>query len=262
MGILIYRNSLTEELKPQQFTFTDTELLNLFVEFPFVRTHRLSEVPNTWVLWGEHDKLEKEDDEYNEIGSALVQEIVFSPIFFIHDTEINPEWNLTDDIIQTNYDNFKRELFKFIDETAYLIMLEKEEIQKQSGQENNNIIVLEQTEVTDQKQIVYKLDLNKQPSEFFKREIFLEFSMKAHDFLTKYYANGHTFLIFADKNILIKIDDNQVKPLIDKIIKTFQDEEQYELCLDIKTIYDKWSKFKSKKRRSPKKINNPENKHN
>ena len=257
--IILYRNGLTEELKPAHFTFTDTELLNLLIEFPLVRTHRLSEIPNTWVMWGEHVPVEKEEDEYNELGSAVLSEDIYSPIFVIHDTEINHDWNLTDNIIQFNYDFFKKEVFNFFDTAAYLIMTDKEEQRKESGQQNN-MLILEQDGVTEMKQIIYNFDLTKQTESFFQYNNFHEFSIKVHEFLKKFYANGHTFLIYADKNVLIKVEDKQVKPLIDKIIDTFQAKEQYELCSDVKIIYDKWFKFKNKKKPVSKKINKPSNK--
>ena len=107
MAILLYANGLTEEPKPIKYTFTDKELLDLYQDFDGIRSFRLYEVPNTWCIWGENIPREKRADEFHNVGTLMVDIPIFSPILFIHDTEINPAWRLTDEMIVMGYNDFR-----------------------------------------------------------------------------------------------------------------------------------------------------------
>ena len=99
MAVLLYANGLTEEHKPKELTFTDEELLTIFPDFEKTRTFRLYEIPNCWCIWGENDPVGKREDEFNKIGTDILEQICYSPVLFLHDSEINPEWKLTDAMI-------------------------------------------------------------------------------------------------------------------------------------------------------------------
>ena len=103
MAILLYANGLTEETLPEKYTFKDKELIGLFPDFDSLRSYRLYEVPNTWCVWGENDPPDKRSDEFHNAASMMTDIPIFSPILFIHDTEINPEWRLTDEMIVMGY---------------------------------------------------------------------------------------------------------------------------------------------------------------
>lgn len=243
---MIRANGLTEEYKPSNFTFTDKELLDLFANFEKIRSHRLSEIPNTWCIWGENIPIDKRGDEFNEFGSELIDDDIYSPLFMIHDTEINSEWKLTDPIIQFGYEEYRDRLYKYLDETAILILEEREKERIENG-ENNNIIVLEQTGITEDKRIIFKFDLSKQTEDLLLQpKSFWEFANKVYTFLDSYYKDGDIFVIYADKNIIIEVEDNRVKALIEKIISLFQSKEDYEKCSKLKFIYDSWEKYKIK----------------
>jgi hypothetical protein len=105
MAIIQYSNGIIEDVKADDLVFTDDEILRLLDGFTSMRTYRLVEVPNTWCVWGENE--EDEESEFNNIGTGIVDEPVFSPLLIIHDTELDPSWNLNDSVILHSYKEFK-----------------------------------------------------------------------------------------------------------------------------------------------------------
>ena len=117
MAICLYSNGLTEDYRPNNLVFTEEELVFLFTEFPEVRTMRIPSVLNTWCIYGTgNDQIE----DFNRIASEITGERVFTHILFVHDSEINPDWNLTDEILYNDYKKFLRSMKKVIDEVAAL----------------------------------------------------------------------------------------------------------------------------------------------
>ena len=259
--VVLYQNGLSEEHKPKNFTYTEDELTNFLPDFDSIRTFRLSEVPNTWCMWGENNPIDKRPDEYNQIASEAIDEDIYSPMFFIHDTEINPDWKLTDEIIQNGYVRFKKELLEFLDYTAFEILEEQEYLREEQGM-SPSLVSLEQVGISVDKRIVYRFDISKQTKELLKPNNFMEFSLKMHDFLKNYYKDGEIFVIYADKNILIEISDEQVKPLVNQVLETLQVEEKYEMCSELKNIYDRWASYKAKKATKEKKKRAPKSSKN
>lgn len=246
MAILLYANGLTEEVTPIGHAFTDDELISNFESFNLVRSYRLSEVPNTWCLWGQRTPIDKLSDEFNHMGTDIIEQPVFSPILFIHDTEIEPTWKLTDDIINVGYVNFKAKINGFFNYIAKEIMEKRNTTNIKSGQAQN-LMTLEESGISVDKRIIFKFDMDKQSPDFFKNSNFAEFAKKAYDFLKFSYKDGDIFAIFADKNIIIVMSDPQIKSFIDRILEYFQSIENYEACSTIRDTYGRWILFKNKK---------------
>lgn len=257
MAILLYANGITEELKSADHTFTDQEIYNIFEGFDRIRSFRLYEVPNTWCVWGQREPVNKSPDEFNQVGTDILDQPCYSPILFIHDTEINPGWMLTDDVILSGYGDFHNELTNFFNEVAKGILEERERIRQETG-EPPNLLVMEQKGISEDKRIIFQFDMDKQVEEFFSEPNLSEFAKKVHNFLKFSYKDGDIFTIYADKNIIMVMSDNQVKPFIEKIIAYFQHHENYEACSIIRNTYDRWIKYKeSKKEKSAPKRGRP-----
>jgi hypothetical protein len=246
MAILLYANGLTEESRSKEHTFTDDEIYNIFEGYEKIKSYRLPEVPNTWCVWGERNPPNRIPDELNQVGTDIVEQECYSPVLFIHDTEINPAWRLTDDIIFFGYEEFRNELSDFFNEIARGILEEREQMRIQSGKPPN-LMVLEQMGISEDKRIIFQFDMDKQIEEFFSEPNLNEFAKKVHSFLKFSYKDGDIFAIYADKNIIIVAKDPQVKPFIEKIIAYFQHHENYEACSVIRNTYERWVKFRETK---------------
>lgn len=249
MSVILYQNGLTEEFNPVNLTYTDSELIDIFKNHVKLKTLRLSEVPNTWCLWGEYVPINKNDDEYNELASNIIRFDVFSPIIFIHDTEINIDWKLTDPIINNGYEEFKNQLLYFLDDIAINI-LEDRNANAEATNQSSSLVIIEPNGVSLDKRLIYKFDLKKQTEEFFIHNNLIEFSNKIHEYLVKNYHDGDIFTIYDDKNIIIAIEDKDVKEFINKIIAEFQIRESYEKCSELNNIYKRWKSYKTKKSKS------------
>lgn len=242
MAVILYGNGLTEEITPLGFTFSDAEILNFFKDYN-IQTKRLDEVPNTWCVWGELKK--PNEDDYNKLASEIIREHCYSHLIFLHDTEVDPSWNLSDTIIYDGYDVFKKKMLKFLDEVAIVTIREIEQIRSASGKPN--LMALDQVAVSADKRVIFRFNPDKQQPDFFKPLHFEEFANKSFNFLDKFYKEGDVLPIFADKKMIIVMDDIQVKQYIDLIIKFFEDKEEYLKCARINEIYKNWSEFKAKK---------------
>jgi hypothetical protein len=252
VAVLLYANGLTEEFRPREFTFTDEELIEIFGDFDKTRTFRLYEVPNTWCVWGQNEPIDKVPDEFNKIGTDILEQECYSPILFLHDTEIDPSWNLTDRMILSGYDNFKLEMIKFFDDIAADIMEERRLAREEEGMSEQSLIVLEQIGISEDKRIIFKFDIDKQKEEFFIEDNLLEFAKKVHNFLKFKYKDGDIFAVYADKNIIMIAEDLKVKPLIEKLIAFFKTHENYEACSVLRNTFERWEKYKQDKpKKSP-----------
>jgi hypothetical protein len=256
MAVFLYPNGLTEEFKPQQHTFTDKELYEFFNGFDKIRSFRLYEVPATWCVWGERNPINSVPDEFNQVGTDILDQPCYSPVLFIHDTEIDPAWRMTDEIIVSGYEEFKNDLSIFFNEIAKIILEEREEKRTVSGQPQN-LMVLEQSAVSADKRIIFRFDIDKQIAEFFSEPNLNEFGVKVLDYLRDTSKIGDIFSIYADKNIIIIVDDAQVEPFIEKIVAYFQHQEKYEACSDIRLAYTKWVEYKESKKKKPRKKRGP-----
>jgi len=251
MAIILYGNGLTEEIIPFKFTFSDQEILEFFKEFGKIQTKRLDEVPNTWCVWGELEKPGEED--YNKLASEVIREHCYSKLILLHDTEVDPSWNLTDSIIYEDYPTFKKRLMRFLDEVAVETIKEIEQIRGASGKPN--LMSLDQVAISTDKRVIFRFNPEKQQKDFFTPSHFEEFANKCFNFLDKFYKDGDTLPIYADKKMIIILDDSQVSSYINLLIDFFEKKEEYLKCARIKEIHKSWINFKSppKKRGRPKK---------
>ena len=240
MAVILYPSGVTETYIPEKLVFADSEILKIFNEFTQIRTARLYEVPNTWCVWANNE----EDDEsiFNKLGSDIVQQNIFSEIMFIHDTELDPAWMLTDDIILNGYEDFRIDLLQFFDDIAENVIKESERIREEQG---NNLIFLTTIGPSPDKRVFLEFDPHKQSTEFWQRMHFSAFCNKVHEFLSKFYKDGDMFVLFADKKSIILVKDENVDFIMDKIIYEFENyAERYEQCNDLNKVYKSWKKFK------------------
>jgi hypothetical protein len=254
--LCLYNNGLTEELSPLKLFFSDQEILEFFKGFNNIQTKRLIEIPNTWCVWGELKNPDEED--YNKLASEIIQEHCYSKLFLLHDTEVDPSWNLTDSLIYDNYNIFKRKILEFIDIVAAETIREMGETRNTS--EKPKSIVLDPVGISDDKRVIFKFNPDKQQPDFFHISQFNEFANKSFNFLDKFYKNGDNLPIYADKKMIVILDDFQVKQYIDFLIDFFKEQEDYLKCARINGIYQSWIEYKektkkisSKKRGRPKK---------
>ncbi len=245
MSILLYPSGVTETYRSSDLTFTDSEILKIFDEYDYVRTIRLYEVPNTWCVWGENQ--ESDPAVFNKLGTDIVQENVYSEILFIHDTELDPVWMLTDVPILKNYEFFREDLLGFFDDVAENVIQESHE---RANNNEENLVFLNTLGPTEDKRVMFEFDPLSQSEEFYKVQFFEEFAKKVYTFLKKYYADGETFVLYADKKTVIIVKDDNVKFIMDKINKDFERRERYERCSDIKEIMNSWDKFKSEEKKN------------
>ena len=69
---------------------------------------------------------------------------------------------------------------------------------------------------------------------------------KNFNFLNKNHRDGDVFAIFADKKMIIILSDDKVKTFIDRLIKVYQEKEDYLICAELNEIFKKWSAYKAK----------------
>jgi len=250
MAILLYNNAITEEYVPVKYTFTDTEILAVFKGFAFIRSYRLADIPNTWCVWGQRNPINRKEDEYSYLGSEVLEQPCYSPILFIHDTEMDPKWRLTEEIILQGYNDFKEDMHSFLNDISRDLLEEKK---KQREERGETAPYIEPVGVSKDKRVIYLFDIDKQQPEFFMTENLSAFADNVHKFLKFSYKDGNTFAIFANNQTIFVIEDEKVKPFIEKIIAFFESQENYEACSVIRNTYEKWVKYKEKKKKENKK---------
>lgn len=246
MAIILYPSGVTETLSPEKLVFSDQEILNIFKEYDMLRTARLYEVPNTWCVWGNNKTADHAN--YNKLGSDIVQEDIFTEIMFIHDTELDPSWMLTDNMIFRNYEDFRMELLQFFDDIAENVIQESERVREQQGIPHN-LVILTTIGPTEDKRVMFEFDPHSQSSEFWKQPYFGEFSNKVSEFITKFYKNGDTFVLWTDKKSVIVVSDENVPFIIDKIIEHFKTVERYEECNMLSKVIRQWKRHNTKRKK-------------
>jgi hypothetical protein len=246
MAILLYNNGITEEYRSGEHTFTDNEILSVLRGFANIRSHRLPDIPNTWCVWGQRNPINRKEDEFSYLGSEVLEQPCYSPILFIHDTEMDPSWGLTDEIIIQGYDDFRDDISHFLNDIAKDIIDERKRIREENG-EDEKTPVIEPFGVSKDKRVIYKFDIDKQPKDFFLNKNLAIFADKVHKFLKFSYKDGDTFAIYADKQMIFVLEDDKVQHFVSRMVAFFESQENYEACSILRNTYDKWNKFKKKK---------------
>jgi len=243
MSIILYPSGVTENYTASGLVFTDDEILHIFDDFDSMRSARMTEVPNTWCVWGEN----KDNDEtnYNRLASDIFKEDIFSHVMFIHDTEIDPSWMLTDDIILKGYDEFRDSLLGFMDKMAEAVLKE----QKTS----DSMLFLTTIGPTEDKRVLFEFDPHKQPTDFYNDSNFGNFAVKMKEYFNT-YKSTKMFFIYHDKKSVVYCADANVEFLVQKLIEYFTRHEDYEYCTVLRDRFNKWqlSISKPKKKRQPK----------
>jgi hypothetical protein len=244
MALLIYSNGIVEDYNPESSTFTEKELTALFSEYKIIRTKRLITVLNTWCIWGQNEI--GDILELNRIISDILQEPVYSHALFIHDSEINPTWKSTDNILYRNYREFIIDIKKLVDKTAQEIINEFKNFENENDMAKT-LPILETLGPTKDKRILFSFNPIDQNVEFFENEEFAAFSKKVYDYIHIHEQKDEPFTIYADKKAVIIIDTSNVISFMNRILEKFKKEEKYEICEEITTIMSKWNNMLLKK---------------
>ena len=250
MAIILYSNGIVEEYKSNDLVFTDEEILHVFDGFKRIRSRRLIEIPNVWCLWGESEV--KQDNEYSTIGSNLMEDHIFSIVVFIHDTELDPSWRLSESVIYGDYPLFKEGMMGLIDHVAKLTIKESQEKRRLEGNDDN-IVYLDTKGSTDDKKVLFELDPKKQSLNFYKEQNFKNFAYKVSEYLKDHhYESGIMFYIYEDNKMIMYIRNRDVEEILTKIIQFYEKKEKYERCKIVTDALEKWRDFKPHQRRKNK----------
>lgn len=256
-ALLLHSNGITEEYKPNNYTFTEEELVSLFQEFTEIKTNRLVNVVNTWCIYGYSPNFDPLD--LNRIASEIVKEPVYSSFLFVHDSEINPKWNATETILYKNYEDFLEDIKKEVERVANIVIYQLENSEEYI-QKTLNLPYFETIGITNEnpKRLLIGFNPTTQSEDFYKNEEFYQFSQKVYDFISRNRQEKEPFTIYADKKSIIIINSKYVVQFLTSMLEKFKSKEDYEICNDISDMIKTWM---PKNKRIIKK-NNKENKEN
>lgn len=250
MAYILYSNGIVEPYRPQHLVFTEEELLNVFSEYAEIKTSRLSTILNTWCIFGYNPSVIPDPIDFNRIAAEIVKEKIYSHVLFIHDSELNPEWNVTDNILYKGYNEFSIEITKQIEITANNII---SEFQSYDDEEDlaSFLPQLIPLGTTGDKRILFGFNPDDQSKEFFEHDEFYVFVKKVYDYITNNKQTKEPFTIYEDKKAIIVVETANVKTFLNHMLEKFKSKEDYEMCTNITKIIDHWPPIK--KRRTPKK---------
>lgn len=242
MALVIYSNGIVEEMVPVESTFTDEELVKSFTNYPEIKTHRLEEIPNCWCVWGHID--DPPIHEFSKLASEVVDTDVYSHLIFLHDSELNMDWTVTDKIIYRSYKEFTDDLGKFINEMVQHIATEtRREIEQADG--NPSMIFLTALGHTQDKRVLFAFNPHEQNETFYDAGGWDKFGEKIYEYVSGHFYDepieeNKPFVIFSDMKTIVIVEDKHVDEVIEKIIKNFEALENYEACSNISEIKDQW----------------------
>jgi hypothetical protein len=229
MAILVYSNGILEEYKSRKLVFSEYDFFELFKDFKKLRSYRLIFPINSWCLCGDVD----DDEKYNYIASKITGEKICSAALFIHDSEINPDWNITDDILYDDYAKFYEDMKTLLYDIA-------NEISENAPEYTPT---LEPIGTTIDKKILFAFDIKQQPKEFYAPEIFDKFAERTYQYISKNKQEKEPFTIFSDDKAIIKVETSKVHDFLTAILEKFQSKEEYEICTNIANIRNEWDKI-------------------
>lgn len=244
MSLLIYSNGIVEEYLAQGNTFTEHELVELFNQYPRIQSFRLPEVPNAWCLWGVID--DPPQQEYNPLATEMTGTKTFSHLLIIHDSELNPNWNTTDNIIYKSYSEFLQELGEFINEMTQQIAEESQREMEESEQ-SSSMIFLTTMGHTKDKRVLFSFNPNEQNDNFYLDGAWEKFAVKIYEYLQENFdkepvEENKPFVIYSDTKTIVIIEDKHVDQVISTMLSTFEARENYEGCKFITETKAKWYK--------------------
>lgn len=241
MAVILYANGLTEEYKSNDLTFSEEELINIFSEFPMIKTTRVSSLINTWCIYGNNEN----PDNYNKLASDIIDEPVYSHVLFVHDSEINPEWRATDSILYKGYEEFIISLKKIIDDVAINIVNEIEISQDLKGKADY-LPQLNTIGATKDNKILFSYNPDDQTKEFYNNEEFNNFSQKVYNYIINNKQDKEPFTIYSDKHAIIIIESKKVNQFLNTLLENFKNKEEYEICTNITKMIKHWTNKTSK----------------
>jgi hypothetical protein len=248
MAIIQYSNGLVEDFKAKNLVLAESEILNYFKDFQRVRTKRLIEIPNSWCVWGASDVIDS--NAFNQLGSRISGEKIFSPLIIIHDSELDPDWLITDKIILKTYPEFRQDFLSFADNLASEIINQNIN-QKSEGGAFGGMAVMPSLSImgpTEDKRILFDFNPENQAPEFWKFENFSFFASRVFGYIHVFFDRNlnveeNSFVIYADVKVIIIIRDQFVKPVLEKMIKNFEKREKYHGCSHMIAMIKKWDDY-------------------
>jgi len=241
--LIIYSNGIVEEIVPIEDTFSYRELVKTFDDYSFLESYRLPDVPNTWCLWGEIDN--PPENEFNKIGSEVVEKDIFSHLIFIHDSELDFEWNVRDDILQKSYRQWMEELGHYTNNLIETISRERQaEIAKN---DQTSMIFLTTLGHTADKRVLFAFDPTTQAENFYENG-FETFELKIYEYLeANFYKEpieeSKPFVIFADSKTIVIVENQHMDEFISQLLKVFEKREEYEICVAIADLKKAWDEY-------------------
>jgi len=243
MALKLYNNGIIDEYKPAGLVFTEDELLMNFTSASKIKTMRVKEIPNTWCIFGEYKNAS--ENEYNFLASECLDEDILFHVLYVHDSEINPDWDMTDEILFKTYTEFSEDMYSYLNSLAADVM--RNENNEESGSESEGKLVLESLGTTPDKKILFMFDIDAQDPTFFTDGSFVNFSDKVVTHLLETKKIAKNPVIFKDSKIVITTKPEFFKNLINKIVAEYQLHEEYEICQTLKSMTEKWeNSFKPK----------------
>lgn len=246
MALVVYSNGIFEEYLPIEDTFSEQELVKLLQDYDEIRSYRLGEIPNCWIIWGETEG-DPPENEYSKLASEMVDEDIYSPIIFIHDSELNRNWKVTDDILYKSYDVFMKQVGEYI---KGLVEYITHETQKQYEEEGTtSMIFLRAIGYTEDKRVLYQFNPDEQHEGFYT-DGWDKFSNKILEYLKQNFykepvENNKPFVIYADTKVIVVVPDEKVNDIISNILQEFERKENYEACSFISEVREKWYERKT-----------------
>jgi len=227
---------------PLEDTFSMRELVKTFNNYTSLESFRLPNVPNTWCLWGEIDN--PPENEFSRIGSEVVEGDIYSHIIFIHDSEINPDWNATDDKLQKSYREWMEELAHY---TNKLVEIIAKESQKIVEGERTSMIFLTTMGHTSDKRVLFAFNPNEQADDFYERG-WESFALKIWEYLeANFYKEpveeSKPFVIFADSKTIVIVENRHMNEFIKQLSVIFEKREEYETCKNIADLKATWDGY-------------------
>jgi len=244
--IILYSNGIIEEILPKDKVFTNEELSDSFKEFKSLSSIRLIDIPNTWCLWGVMET--PPDNEYNRVGSEIVEHDISSHLLIIHDSEINPSWDISDHILYKPYNEFAIDVNQFIVEIVKDIVDSNIEELKQNPDKIIGMLFLTAIGQTNDKRVLFEYDPFKQNDDFYANSSFDMFQSKTFAYLKENFWNDlireiRPLTVFSDNKTIIIINDNNIKKYFSELLNYYSKKEQYENCEEINKIKIAWISY-------------------
>ena len=241
--LIIYSNGIVEEIVPIEDFFSHRELVKSFDNYTSLESFRLPDVPNTWCLWGEID--DPPEQEFNKIGSEVVDDDIFSHLIFIHDSEINPLWNMTDEILRKSYREWMEDLALF---TNHIIEnISRESQRHMSKKEKTSMIFLTAMGHTIDKRVLFAFNPSEQADDFYNNG-FESFGLKIWEYLeANFYKEpieeSKPFVIFADSKTIVIVENQHMDEFVRQLSLVYEKREEYEICKNISDLKSAWDQY-------------------